>query len=180
MPFGDGLLLVATPTAAALLVGGIVLLWLVRRGGRASANAARGRPENAAAAIEGMTAREFATLLGEAFQRQGYQLVQGDAGGGVGVDMTLRKHRETVLVHTRQWRAERVGAETLGSLQKTMSARSATGGIVVTTGRFSREAIAFARQANLTLIDGPVLLGMLVKARSAHPVGAAAGTADAR
>lgn len=153
--------------AAALLVGGVAILWAaLQRDRQASRPPRRGRPGTAAEAIEGMTAREFEALLGEAFKLQGYQVVKSDGSGAAGVDLLLRKDRETVLVHTQRWRSERVGAETLVALQKAMSARSATGGFVVTAGRFSREAHAFAAQANLRLIDGPVLLGLVVKARA--------------
>lgn len=155
--------------AAVLFFFGLAAAWAAWRRARPTTRSPSARPTTAAQAIDGMSSREFEALLGEAFKLQGYQISQADGNSGTGVGMTLRKDRETVLVHSRHWQAERVGAETLGGLQKAMSARGATGGFVVTAGRFSREAIASAQQANLRLIDGPVLLGMIVKARAAQP-----------
>lgn len=163
-------MLVVQVIAASMFVGGLAIGWMaLQRARQSSRPPRRGRPGTAAEAVEGMTAREFEALLGEAFKLQGYQVVKSDGSAAAGVDLLLRKDRETVLVHTQRWRDERVGAETLVALQKAMSARNATGGFVVTSGRFSREANAFAAQANLRMIDGPVLLGMLVKARALQP-----------
>lgn len=45
-----------------------------------------------------------------------------------------------------------------------MAARGATGGFVVTSGRFTDEAVGFASGRNMTLVDGPKLHGLLRQA----------------
>ncbi|MCB2008386.1 MAG: topoisomerase DNA-binding C4 zinc finger domain-containing protein, partial [Rhodoferax sp.] len=42
----------------------------------------------------------------------------------------------------------------------------ATGGFVVTSGRFTDEAISFASGRNVTLVDGPKLHGLLRQAQA--------------
>ncbi|WP_377014718.1 restriction endonuclease [Comamonas sp. JC664] len=65
----------------------------------------------------------------------------------------------------KQWKAQRVGVATVRELYGVMAARGATGGFVVTSGRFSNDAQAFARGRNITLVDGPQLLAMVQRAR---------------
>ena len=48
-----------------------------------------------------------------------------------------------------------------------MAARGATGGFVVTAGRFTDEAISFASDRNVNLVDGPKLHGLIRQARAA-------------
>lgn len=53
--------------------------------------------------IEGMNWREFEFLVGEAFRRQGYQVVEtGGRAAKDGADLVLRKDRETFLVHCKE------------------------------------------------------------------------------
>ncbi len=114
--------------------------------------------------------REFDLLLGEAFKLQGYQLVS--SGGGV--DMVLRKDHETCLVLAKQWKIDKVGVQPLRDLVALMGMRSAASGIVVTTGRFSREAVNYAGTHSLKLVEGASLLAMIRRAQSDQRAKAAA------
>ena len=49
-----------------------------------------------------------------------------------------------------------------------MAAKGAAGGFVVTSGRFTEDATAFADGRNITLIDGPRLHGLLAQAKAAR------------
>jgi restriction system protein len=79
----------------------------------------------------------------------------------------LRKGGQTFLVQCKQWKAFKVGVDVVRQLYGVMAARGATGGFVVTSGRFTDEAGSFADGRNLTLVDGPRLAAMLASARSA-------------
>ena len=121
----------------------------------------------AANALDGMTWREFEMLVGEAFRLQGYQVVEtGGGGADGGVDLVLRKDRETFLVQCKQWRAYKVGVTIVRELFGAMAAQGAAGGFVVTSGRFTREATEFASGRNLKLIEGPALLGLIKQAQA--------------
>ena len=95
----------------------------------------------------------------------------GGGGPDGGVDLVLRKPartgNETFLVQCKHWKAHKVGVSAVRDLYGVMAARSAAGGFVVTSGRFSREAISFAEGRNMRLIDGPKLAALL--AASAAP-----------
>ena len=116
----------------------------------------------AASVLDDMSWREFELLVGEAYRLQGYKVTeQGGAGPDGGVDLVLRKGRETFLVQCKQWKAFKVSVDIVRDLYGVMAARGAAGGFVVTSGRFTADAMAFAEGRNVRLIDGPVLLKML-------------------
>lgn len=93
--------------------------------------------------------------------------MSGETGGGGpdgGVDLTLTKGR-SVLVQCKQWKAFKVGVDVVRELYGVMAARGATGGFVVTSGRFTAEAKAFAEGRNVQLVDGPRLFSMIKQAK---------------
>jgi restriction system protein len=121
-------------------------------------------------ALNGMTWREFETLVGEAFRLQGYQVAEtGGNGPDGGVDLVLRKNSEKYFVQCKQWKAYKVGVEVVRELYGVMAAHGAAGGFVVTSGRFTDAAVAFAQGRNVKLMDGPVLLKLIRHAKSARP-----------
>ena len=120
-------------------------------------------------ALDGMSWREFEMLVGEAFRLQGFQVVEtGGGGADGGVDLVLtragKNGSEKFLVQCKQWRAFKVGVDVVRELYGVMAARGATGGFVVTSGRFTPEAISFADGRNVTLVDGSKLYGLIRQA----------------
>lgn len=121
--------------------------------------------------LDGISWREFELLVGEGFRLQGYQVAEiGGGGPDGGVDLVLtrsgRSGAEKFLVQCKQWRAFRVGVDVVRELYGVMAARGAAGGFVVTSGRFTDDAISFASGRNVTLVDGPKLHGLLRQARA--------------
>lgn len=148
------------------LVGAALSTW--RRAQRRKL--VRDATENRAAkALHGMSWREFEMLVGEAFRMKGFRVLETGGGGpDGGVDLVLRKGGETFLVQCKQWKAFKVGVDAVRQLYGEMAARGATGGFVVTSGRFTDEAGSFAGGRNVTLMDGTRLAVMLESARSAR------------
>ncbi len=129
-------------------------------------------------ALGDMTWREFEMLVGEAYRLQGYKVTEmGGNGPDGGIDLVLHKDREKYLVQCKQWKAFKVGVQVVRELYGVMAAQGAAGGFVVTSGRFTAEAEEFASGRNVTLVDGPKLMGMIKAARaslgSGPPTGAA-------
>jgi restriction system protein len=121
----------------------------------------------AANALDGMSWHEFEMLVGEAFRLQGYQVIEtGGNGADGGVDLLLRKGGEKFFVQCKQWKAYKVGVEVVRELYGVMAAHGAVGGFVVTSGRFTDAAMAFAQGRNLKLVDGPVLLKLIRHVKS--------------
>lgn len=123
--------------------------------------------------VDGMRWQEFEMLVGEAFRRQGYQVLESGGGGADGgVDLVLsrpsKNGTEKTLVQCKHWRAYKVGVDVVRELYGVMAARGAAAGIVVTSGQFTAEAKDFAQGRNVQLIDGPALQVVIRAARS-HP-----------
>ena len=116
----------------------------------------------AADSLDGITWREFELLVGEGFRRQGYAVTEtGGGGADGGIDLVLSKMGEKFLVQCKQWKAFKVGVSVVRELYGVMAAKGAAGGFVVTSGRFTEEAAAFADGRNIRLIDGRELLQLI-------------------
>ena len=117
-------------------------------------------------ALDGMSWREFEMLVGEAFRLQGYSVTEtGGGGADGGIDLVLVKGSEKFLVQCKQWKAYKVGVDVVRELYGVMAAKGATGGFVVTSGRFTDDASKFAAGRNVRLIDGPRLFALIKQAR---------------
>jgi len=121
-------------------------------------------------ALNRMTWQEFEMLVGEAYRRKGFSVAEpGGGGADGGVDLVLKRGSETFLVQCKQWRSLKVGVTVVRELYGVMAARGAAGGMVVTSGRFTDDAAAFAKGRNIELIDGPKLTQLIRGVRSAKP-----------
>lgn len=131
-------------------------------------------------ALQGMSWQEFEMLVGEGFKRRGYG-VRETGGGGAdgGVDVVLTKGGEKFFVQCKQWKAFKVGVSTVRELYGVMAALGATGGFVVTSGQFTKEAGAFAQGRNIELLDGDALMQLLREGR-ASKTGRPRTTTDAK
>lgn len=148
------------------IAGAAVSAWRRRERVKLVANVAQ---SSSADAVDGLTWQEFERLVGEGFRLRGYRVTEtGGGGADGGVDLLLSKGSEKFLVQCKQWRAFKVGVSVVRELYGVMAARGAAGGFVVTSGRFTEEAIAFANGRNVSLIDGPELLSLIRAARTAE------------
>lgn len=147
------------------LVGAVVSF--VRRKQRVALVADVAQAQSAQA-LDGMSWREFEMLVGEAFRQQGYRVTEtGSGGADGGVDLVLTKGAEQFLVQCKQWKAYKVGVGVVRELYGVMAAKGATGGFVVTSGRFTIDASKFAAGRNVQLIDGPKLFALIKQAKQA-------------
>ena len=164
--WGRGISLALQFVAPFLCLLAAVISYMKRR--KRNALAVNVTESRSADALNGMSWREFEMLVGEAFRLQGYEVKErGGAGPDGGVDLVLRKGNESFLVQCKQWKALKVGVDVVRELYGVMAAQGAAGGFVVTSGRFTDDAVAFAAGRNLRLVDGPKLLGLLQQARVA-------------
>lgn len=117
-------------------------------------------------ALDGMSWQEFEVLVGEAFRLQGYRVAENGGGGpDGGIDLVLTKGTEKFLVQCKQWKAFKVGVDVVRELYGVMAAKGATGGFVVTSGRFTDDANAFTEGRNIKLMDGSKLFGLIQQAK---------------
>ncbi|EFK94882.1 restriction endonuclease [sediment metagenome] len=150
------------------LAGAAVSAWRRRERTKLVVDVAQSQ---ATSALDSMSWREFEMLVGEGFRLQGYQVLETGGGGpDGGIDLVLsrpgKSGSEKFLVQCKQWRAYKVGVDVVRELYGAMAAKGAAGGFVVTSGRFTDEAVEFADGRNVTLVDGPKLHGMIRQARA--------------
>jgi restriction system protein len=112
--------------------------------------------------IRAMSWSDFERLVGEAYRRQGYAVLQETGGGGPdgGIDLVLLKDGKHV-VQCKHLKAYRVGVKEVRELLGLVTAELAERGLLITSGRFTSEAQAFARGKQLTLVDGAQLLELI-------------------
>lgn len=117
---------------------------------------------NEAGILNDMSWREFEMLVGEAFRRKGFTVREtGGAGPDGGVDLVLWAGTEKFLVQCKQWRALKVPVTTVRELYGVMADRYASGGFVISSGTFTKDAEEFAKGRNIELIDGAKLLQLI-------------------
>jgi restriction system protein len=112
--------------------------------------------------IRALPWKRFEDLLGEAYRRQGYK-VEETLGGGAdgGVDLVLSRNGEVVLVQCKRWKGKPVPVQTVRELYGVLHDRAATSARLVSTSRFTPDAMAFAKGKPIELIDQDDLLELI-------------------
>lgn len=105
--------------------------------------------------------RRFEELCVAYFEALGFGTRLGQAGAEGGVDIHLcaaGAERASILVQCKAWNAYRIGARPVRELQRAMRAAGLEEAMLVTSGRFTQEAVACAAAEKLQLVDGAALL----------------------
>jgi restriction system protein len=97
---------------------------------------------------------EFERLIVEHFKERGFDVVRDANVADLGSSWVLTRGEQRFLVQCKQWRAQQVGETVVRDLHAMVIARGASGGFVVTSGRFTRDAHQLAGGCNIELIDG--------------------------
>lgn len=112
--------------------------------------------------IRSLPWKQFEELLGEAYRRQGFAVIENPGkGADGGIDLTIRRGAETYLVQCKHWKTYRVGVKIVREMLGLVTAHGATGAIVVTSGVFTKEAVTFAAAQRVDLVDGDDLARMI-------------------
>ena len=104
--------------------------------------------------IRNLTWYQFELLISEAFRRQGYSVRETEYGPDGGVDLILNKNNKKLFVQCKHWKVWKINVKPIRELQGVISTKGADGGIFVTSGKYTKDAIDFARECNIELIDG--------------------------
>ncbi len=135
---------------------------------------------DSATVLDDMSWQHFEMLVAEGFRGRGFTVTEtGGPQADGGVDIVLARGTERFLVQCKQWKAFKVGVATVRELYGVMAARGAAGGYVVTSGRFTPDALAFAAGRNIVLVDGPELMRLLKSANNSARQAAQPGTPPA-
>ena len=87
--------------------------------------------------------------------------METDDGPDGGVDLVLRKDGRKVLVQCKHWKKNKVGVKEVRELNGVVAAKGAYSGILVTSGIFTTEALNFAGESPIELIDGDRLARLI-------------------
>lgn len=117
--------------------------------------------------IRNLDWKAFEELVGEAYRRQGYQVIENSSGGADGgVDLRLIKGGKTTLVQCKQWRSQSVGVKTVREMYGVMVAERAVEVIIVCTGSFTHDANRFAEGKPIKLVTGNQLESLVASVQS--------------
>mgnify|MGYP002619937624 CR=1 FL=1 len=104
---------------------------------------------------------EFEQLLAEAFRREQYSVEETPRGADGGIDLILYRDGEKTLVQAKHWKRKPVGVAIVREFFGVKTAEKAHECIIVTSGSFTPDAVAFAKQNKVRLIDGDQLTPMI-------------------
>jgi len=136
------------------------------RGYRHGSPSANADPDNCQSYPTDLTWEEFQLLVSEAFRLQGHGVTfVGGYSDDDGVEMMLNTNDQTCLVQCKLWKASSVDVEDVHKLHRTMKTNLANAGFMVSFGRFTPTARAFAVQRNIHLIEGAELVDMIKQAK---------------
>ena len=109
-----------------------------------------------------MSWQDFEQLVGEAYRRKGYRVVdRGGAGADGGIDLELHTKDKTLVVQCKRWKTRTVGVELVRELYGAMVGEKAHEAIFFTSGGYTPDAIDFAREKPIKLLDGRGLVELL-------------------
>ncbi len=120
--------------------------------------------------IRQLSWRQFESIVGEAFRRRGYSVIENAVDGpDGGIDLLIKKDGRKFYVQCKQWKQNTVSVKPVRELLGVITAGGADGGFFVSSGRYTQDAIAFARKTSIELIDGDELAAMVEEARAPQP-----------
>ncbi len=154
------------PMLAWIMGGGLLVAWVAAEAHKLS-NRMRFDRQAGIGSIRKLPWQEFEHLIAEAYRRRGYTArVVGSPAGDGGVDVELTRPGETVLIQCKHWQEWKVGVQVVRELLGVVVHRRATRGIVVTSGRYTKEAQKFADgNSQIELVDGIRLATMIDEVR---------------
>lgn len=102
--------------------------------------------------------REFEFLVGQVFREKGYKVCEGRGAQDGGIDITLIRDKQRLLVQCKHWKTTTVGVGVIRELAGVILLNKADGGAVVCSGRFTKDATEEARKLGIHLVTGKDLL----------------------
>jgi restriction system protein len=105
--------------------------------------------------IQAISWQQFEMLCGETYRRKGFSVEENGLGGADGgIDLILRSGGETWLVQCKRWKTFKVGVREVRELYGILTAERAQRGIFITCGQYTQDALTFAADKPLNLVDG--------------------------
>ncbi|MEI6739556.1 MAG: restriction endonuclease [Gemmatimonadaceae bacterium] len=112
-----------------------------------------------------LTPRDFEKAIALLYHRLGYETHLTPASGDLGADVLARKDGKLYVIECKRFQTGKtIGRPLLQKLHSAMHVRSADAAIFVTTAQFGRNAMDFAAQWDIELVDGSRLVKLFTEA----------------
>jgi restriction system protein len=109
--------------------------------------------------------RRFEALVEALFAQAGFDTQSQSHGADEGIDIWLYSRSQpgapVSLVQCKHWRGRQVGVDKVRELRGVMAAKNVARGQFATTSTFTPDAIAFAKDNGLNLLDVQALLALI-------------------
>jgi restriction system protein len=109
--------------------------------------------------------RRFEAVVELLFQQAGFETKSQSYGADGGVDVWLfSRHapgKPVSLVQCKHWQGKRVGVDKVRELRGVMAAHGVSRGQFATTSTFTQDAVAFARENHINLLDVSGLMKLI-------------------
>lgn len=119
------------------------------------------------AAFDVIEWRRFEMLVEALFAQAGFDTQSQPHGADEGIDVWLYSRSQpgipVSVVQCKHWRGKRVGVDKVRELRGVMAAKNVTRGQFVTTSAFTPDAITFANDNGINLLDVRALLALIGK-----------------
>jgi len=104
--------------------------------------------------------RRFEELCAAYYEAAGYatRIDHGSPQGGVDIVLQQKGGAQARVARCKAWDAYRVGVKSVREVRRSMAAARLAGGILLTSGRFTQEAVKLAAAEGVELVDGAALL----------------------
>ena len=131
------------------------------------------------ASIRELPWKRFEDLLGEAFRRQGFK-VEETLGGGAdgGIDLLLGRDGNVTVVQCKRRNGAPVGVREVRELYGVLHHRGASAAKLVATTSFTPDAVAFAENKPIELVDADSLLHLIRTVQTSGKIVLATGERD--
>lgn len=114
--------------------------------------------------------RRFEAVVEVLFQQAGFETKTQSHGADEGVDVWLYSHKHpgapVSIVQCKHWSGKRVGVDKVRELRGVMAHKNIRRGQFATTSTFTPDAVAFARDNGINLLDVDGLLDLIAKRTS--------------
>ncbi len=111
--------------------------------------------------------RRFEALVEALFAQAGFQTKSQSHGPDEGIDIWLYSRSNpgapVSVVQCKHWQGKRVGVDKVRELRGVMAAKEISRGQFATTSTFTDDAITFAKENGVNLLDVKALLALIAK-----------------
>lgn len=122
-----------------------------------------GDAEAIAKSIENLSTVGYRDMIGDLFRREGYTLAAGDGPDADVIDLEVSRGHKRWLINCQLRGIAMIDVAPLVEMSKVVKHSKAAGAFLIADGEFVPEALIYAQENNIILVDRQLLLGMVVE-----------------